>query len=78
VERGDQVSVILECLEEMSLLVENALILRDVPRTIYTDLGSKLAATLLLQDRSNKILIPSREEWIGVGLLERDDELCRK
>lgn len=46
-------------------------------RTTFGDLGSKLAAQILLSDRSRRILVPSREEWVGLGLLERDDELKR-
>ena len=47
-------------------------------RTEIGDLGSKLAAQLLLTDDSRRIIIPSREEWIGLNLLERDDELERR
>lgn len=45
------------------------------PRTEIGDLGSKLAAQILLADTLSGIVIPSDEEWIGVNLLERDDEL---
>lgn len=41
------------------------------------ELGCKLAAKLLLQDTTKGIITPNRDEWIGVGLLERDDELTR-
>jgi hypothetical protein len=39
------------------------------------DLGCKLAAWLLLADRLAGVVVPSREEWIGLNLLERDGEL---
>ena len=45
------------------------------PRTEITDIGSKCLAGMLLADRYSGIVIPSREEWIGLNLLERDDEL---
>lgn len=38
-------------------------------------IGCKVAAKLLLADRLAGLVIPSQEEWIGVNLLERDDEL---
>lgn len=44
----------------------------------FDELGCKLAARLLLQDTSKGIITPNRDEWIGVNLLERDDELTRK
>lgn len=39
------------------------------------ELGNKLTARLMLSDKSPKIYLPSKEEWIGLNLLERDDEL---
>lgn len=39
-----------------------------------SELGNKLAARLLLSSDSG-IIVPSQDEWIGVNLLERDDEL---
>lgn len=48
------------------------------PRTEINDLGAKLAAQILLADSLSGIVIPSDAEWIGVNLLERDDELRRK
>ena len=47
-------------------------------RTEINDLGSKLAVQILLAGDGRGIIIPTREEWIGVGLLERDDELKRR
>lgn len=38
-------------------------------------IGMKAAAAILLADTLAGISIPSREEWIGVNLLARDDEL---
>jgi hypothetical protein len=39
------------------------------------DLGSKLAASILLSDTTRRIVVPTHEEWFGLNLLERDDEL---
>jgi len=39
------------------------------------ELGDKLAARIMLLDKSLKLYLPSEEEWIGLNLLERDDEL---
>ena len=47
-------------------------------RTAVNDLGAKLAARILLTDTEGGIVIPSREEMIGVALLERDDELPKR
>lgn len=44
-------------------------------RTEFNDLGSKLAARLILGCGDRRIIVPSQEEMIGVYLLERDDEL---
>lgn len=44
-------------------------------RSEYNDLGSKLAAEILLADPTPRIVIPDREEWLGINLLERDGEL---
>ena len=48
------------------------------PRTTINDLGSKLAAQLLLCSIDRRIIVPSEEEWIGLNLLERDDELPQR
>ena len=48
---------------------------RDLGEERICDLGCKLAALLLLNDRIQRLVVPSAEEWIGIGLLERDDEL---
>jgi len=48
---------------------------KDPPRTEINDLGSKMAALAILSCDHRKVIVPSREEWIGVNLLERDDEL---
>lgn len=42
------------------------------------ELGNKASAKILLADSSRRIRIPTYDEWIGIGLLERDDELIRK
>lgn len=40
-------------------------------------IGMKVAAAILLADTLAGIIVPSREEWIGVNLLARDNELPR-
>lgn len=39
--------------------------------------GCKMEAKLMLSEmgRSSLLRIPTEEEWVGLGLLERDDEL---
>ena len=39
--------------------------------------GCKIAAEFLLLDSSPRLRVPSKEEWLGIGYLERDDELKR-
>lgn len=39
------------------------------------ELGRKLQARVILADRLRRLIVPSRDEWIGVNLLERDDQL---
>lgn len=41
------------------------------------ELGMKLQARLFLiwADWTRKIVTPTHEEWVGIGLLERDDQL---
>lgn len=39
--------------------------------------SAKFMANMLLNDKRNGIRIPTVEEWIGVNLLERDDEMRR-
>lgn len=41
------------------------------------ELGQKLAARVFLSEcrRSQRFLAPSREEWVGINLLVRDDEI---
>jgi len=47
----------------------------DRPRYITTD-GAKFMAGVLLADRITRhVLVPSREEWVGLCLLDRDGEL---
>lgn len=41
------------------------------------ELGNKCAAQLLLTDHTSGILVPTKEEWYGLMLLERDDGLTR-
>ena len=42
------------------------------------ELGCKLSAKIMLADRMRRVCIPDSYEWVGVNLLERDDELKRK
>ena len=42
------------------------------------ELGCKLSAKIMLADRMRRVCIPDQYEWVGVNLLERDDELERK
>lgn len=37
----------------------------------------KLLARLILLNVTTKLTLPTQEEWIGLNLLERDDELPR-
>jgi hypothetical protein len=40
------------------------------------EIGCKAAARILLSRvGTTRIVVPDRDEWLGVGLLERDDEL---
>lgn len=43
--------------------------------TEINELGCKLAAKVLLLDKNGRLIVPSQDEWIGVNLLERDDDL---
>lgn len=38
-------------------------------------LSRKLQARIVLADGRRKMIVPTREEWIGINLLERDGEL---
>ena len=62
--------------DALTCAINGMLLLMPKPRrTEYNDLGSKLAAQVLLGDTTRRIVVPSYEEWVGVDLLERDDEL---
>jgi hypothetical protein len=37
----------------------------------------KFAAGIMLSDMTSKIVVPEAEEWFGLNMLERDDELSR-
>lgn len=43
--------------------------------TQFREEGQKTVAKILLSDRRHVLIIPSRDEWIGINLLERDDQL---
>ncbi len=45
------------------------------PITRADELGLKLQGKILLRDPLRRLHVPSRGEFIGVNLLERDDEL---
>lgn len=51
-------------------------VLLPIGKTVDED-WCKFAAGIMLCDISKKIIIPSYDEWIGLGLLERDDGLRR-
>lgn len=38
------------------------------------ELGRKACAQIMLVGSLDKIVVPSQDEWIGLNLLERDDE----
>lgn len=42
------------------------------------ELGCKLSAKIMLANRMRRVYIPDGYEWVGVNLLERDDELVRR
>lgn len=52
-------------------------ILPPIPEKPVDEDWCKFAAGIMLCDISKKITIPSHDEWIGLGLLERDDGLRR-
>jgi hypothetical protein len=48
------------------------------PLSKADELGLKLCGKLLLADPLKRTIVPSGDEWIGVNLLERDDELPKR
>lgn len=52
-------------------------VLLEVPEPPPNENWCKFAASILLCDISKKIVIPTKEEWYGLNMLERDDELRR-
>jgi hypothetical protein len=66
-------------LNSTTVVIINGITYRPKPvvRSEISDLGNQLAASILLQDTFNRIVIPTYEEWIGIGLLEMNDELKR-
>jgi len=45
---------------------------------VCKELGDKAASAVLLASSSKYIIVPNEKEWIGIGLLERDDLLVRR
>jgi hypothetical protein len=45
----------------------------DEPKAL--ELGRKCCAELMLLETPDWFVTPSQDEWIGINLLERDDEL---
>ena len=43
-----------------------------------SEIDKKFEARILLCDNQPRIIQPSDDEWVGVNLLERDDQLERK
>jgi hypothetical protein len=56
---------------------EPALKLSDKAKIKLAEMTLKLEADILLRDSHKRIHVPTYEEWVGVGLLERDDGLKR-
>lgn len=44
-------------------------------REAMVDLHRKFGARLMMVGEPGRVIIPTDEEWIGLNLLERDDEL---
>lgn len=61
--------------EIQELLAEAFVMLVGMFEPEETENGLKFEADMALTER--KITIPTRNEWIGINLLERDDELER-
>lgn len=74
-------SVILETVEDLLTFAvrgehaDEVEICQSQPDPRLEEFGRKLQAKLLLSDPLRRILVPSRDEWIGLNLLERDDQL---
>jgi hypothetical protein len=73
----------LKFLEELSALrrPSNTLDNADIfPHpTPIEEIGCKAAARILLSRiGTTRIVVPDRNEWLGVALLERDDELPKR
>lgn len=48
-----------------------------IPAAPVDEDAAKFYAGIMLCDISKRIIVPTAEEWIGLNLLERDDELRR-
>lgn len=49
----------------------------EAPDTLRED-RCKCLASIMMCDLSMKIVIPTDEEWHGLNMMERDDELKRR
>lgn len=50
---------------------------RQSPIPILLEASRKFEAAMMMEGVSNRLSIPTREEWVGLNLLIRDDELRR-
>ena len=44
----------------------------------FVEAACKAQALLMLLDKTRRLSEPSQEEWLGVNLLERDEQLPRR
>lgn len=47
------------------------------PSPLLLEASRKFEAEIMMEGINNRLSIPTREEWIGLNLLIRDDELRR-
>ena len=47
------------------------------PSLILLEASRKFEAAMMMEGMKNRLSIPTREEWVGLNLLIRDDELRR-
>jgi hypothetical protein len=50
---------------------------RQSPSPILMEASRKFEAAIMMEGFLKRISIPTREEWVGLNLLIRDDELRR-
>lgn len=51
---------------------------RSPPNPLIIDSRRKFHGSMILADKSPNIIIPTVDEWIGISLLERDDEMYHR